>query len=65
MEVEAELDPLVEGQLGLAGHVDVRVLLALHPAVLVVQHRLDHSIANGLEFLDAFYILLQIRGTGF
>ena len=49
VEVQAELDPLVEGQLRLPGAVDVCVLLGLHPAVFVIQHGLDHSVTDGLE----------------
>ena len=48
VEVQAELDALVEGQLGLAGDVNVGVLLGLHPAVVVVQNSLNHAVTNGL-----------------
>ena len=49
VEVEAELNPLVEGQLRLAGRVDVRVLLGLHEALLVIKLGLDDAITDCLE----------------
>jgi hypothetical protein len=38
----------MEGKLGLARAVDVRVLLGLHAPVLVVQHGLDDAVADRL-----------------
>ena len=49
VEVEAELDPLVEGDLRLPGAVHVARVPALHRAGLVVQHRLYHTVTDGLE----------------
>ena len=49
VEVETELDAFVEGELRLPRAVDVRVLLGLHPALVVVQRRLDHSVTDRLH----------------
>ena len=49
MEIQAELDAVMEGQLGLASAVDVGILFGLHPTIVVVQHSLDHSVTDGLK----------------
>lgn len=48
MDVEAEGDALVEGQLGLPCGVDVDHLLGLDVALLVVDAGLDHAVPDGL-----------------
>lgn len=49
VDIQAEGDPLVEGQLGLPGAVDVHGLLGLDEALLVVDAGLYHAIADGLD----------------
>ena len=71
VEVETELDALVEGELRLPRAVDVRVLLGLHPALVVVQRRLDHSVTDRLhmrsgrtlKIIIIFYQVLKIMRT--
>lgn len=48
VDVEAEGDALVEGQLGLPCGVDVDHLLGLDVALLVVDAGLDHAVPDGL-----------------
>ena len=52
MYVQAEGDPLVEGQLGLPGTVDVHGLFRLNIALLMVDAGFDHSITDSLEKRD-------------
>ena len=47
--VQTEADALVEGIHGLLGAVDVRVLLRLHKALLVVNDSLDHAVTDSLH----------------
>lgn len=49
VDVQAEGDALVEGQLGLPGAVDVHGLLGLHITLLVVDVGLNHTIPDGLR----------------
>jgi hypothetical protein len=49
VQVQAKLDPFVEGQLGLPGTINVRILFRLHPSVLVIQNSFNHTISDCLE----------------
>lgn len=49
VNVQAEGDSLVEGQLRLSGAVDVHGLFGLNEAFLMVDARLNHTITDGLD----------------
>ena len=49
MKVKTELDALVEGELRLPRAIYVRILLGLHPTLIVIQRRLDHAVADRLK----------------
>jgi len=49
VDVQAEGDPLVEGELRLSSAVDVHGLLGLDVALLMVDAGLDHTVADGLH----------------
>ena len=49
MQVEAELNALVEGDLRLPGAVHVAGVAALHGARLLVHYRLDHAVPDRLR----------------
>jgi len=48
VHVQAEGDAPLEGDLRVVGRVHVDRLLELQPAVLVVDHAVDHAVADGL-----------------
>lgn len=49
VDIEAEGDALVEGQLGLTGRIDINHLLGLDVALLVVDAGLNDTIPDGLQ----------------
>ena len=49
VDVQAEGDALVEGELGLPGGIDVNHLLGLHVALLVVDAGLNDAVPDGLQ----------------
>merc|ERR1719376_607922 len=48
MQVKAELNPLVEGDLWLSGTVDITGVLRLHCSRLMVKYCLYHTISDCL-----------------
>merc|ERR1712192_391239 len=66
MQVQAKLNPLVEGDLWLSGAVDIAGVLGLHCTRLMVKHCLYHTISdclchNMLSILRAVH--LQLGGN--
>merc|ERR1719352_1671959 len=48
MQVQAKLNPLVEGDLWFSGDVNIAGILGLHCTRLMVKHCLYHTISNCL-----------------